>query len=124
MQERAPALSSKTEELLSADLWWCMMTVGEDLERVEKGKQSTGWMCRYSLLFSSGLAPALGWEMEQSCQSRRSLDRPLGHGGLNGWIAGFVGAVWPRENSEMKEERQEIRARGRCFSKAPRSGKR
>lgn len=40
MQERAPALSSKTEELLSADLW-CMMTVGEGLERVEKGKQST-----------------------------------------------------------------------------------
>jgi hypothetical protein len=77
-------------------------------------------MCRYSLLFSSGLAPALGWEMEQSCQSRRSLDR---HGGLNGRIAGFVGAVWPRENSEMKEEKQEIRARGRCFSKAPRSGK-
>jgi hypothetical protein len=69
VQERAPALSSKTEELLSADLWWCMMTVGEDLERVEKGKQSTVWMCRYSLLFSSGLAPALGWEMEQSCQS-------------------------------------------------------
>lgn len=33
---------------------------GED----EKGKQRTGWMCRYSLLFSSGLAPALGWEME------------------------------------------------------------
>src|ERR1700679_781000 len=98
-----------------------MMTVGEGLERVEKGKQRTGWMCRYSLLFSSGLAPALGWEMEQFCQSGRSLDR---HGGLNGRIAGFVGAVWPRENSEMKEEKQEIRARGRCFSKAPRSGKR
>ena len=69
MQERAPVLSSKAEELLSVDLWWCMMTVGKGLERVEKGKQRTGWMCRYSLLFSSGLAPALGWEMEQSCQS-------------------------------------------------------
>lgn len=62
-------------------------------------------MCRYSLLFSSGLAPALGWE--QSCQSRRSLDR---HGGHNGRIAGFVGAVWPR--GEFRDERGKARDKG------------
>lgn len=98
-----------------------LVVVYDDSGRGSKKGSRGQWMCRYSLLFSSGLAPALGWEMEQSCQSRWSLDR---HGGLNGRIAGFVGAVWPRGNSEMKEEKQEIRARGRCFSKAPRSGKR